>query len=310
MNTKSAINHSRQTDERQAALTMVCAMAVISIIDNYITLISEAVSIWQFLLLRSAIAMPILIILALTGLVSIRPKRFWRVVLRNACVAVSMLFYFGSLSYMPIAQSLAGLFMSPFFILIISAVILGIKVGPFRVSCVLLGFMGISLVLQLDFSALTWLSIVPVIGGFFYALGAIMTRELCEGETTITMLFMLLSIQFLIGLVALAALTFHNVAAPPGAEGFLLRGWVWPSLETMGYIALQALGSIVGVSLIIRAYQIGEASYVAIYEYSVFIFAPLFAWVMFGQNLNALQLLGLVIIAASGALVTLRTKSA
>ena len=291
----------------QAALTMVGAMAVIGVIDNYITLISESLSIWQFMLMRSAIALPLLAVFSILGFVTMRPKRLWAVVLRNACVALSMLFYFGSLSYMPIAQSLAGLFTSPLFILIISSVVLGERVGPVRILCVLLGFFGISLVLQLNFATLKWLSVVPIIGGFFYAIGALMTRYLCDGESTVSMLSMLMSIQALLGLIALIALAFFEISVPDGSNGFLLRSWVWPTSETLGYIVLQAVGSIFGIGLIIRAYQIGEASYVAIYEYSVFIFAPLFAWIMFGQSLDATQLLGLAVITLSGALITLRS---
>ena len=71
---------------------MVGAMAVIGVIDNYITLISESLSIWQFMLMRSAIALPLLAVFSILGFVTMRPKRLWAVVLRNACVALSCCF--------------------------------------------------------------------------------------------------------------------------------------------------------------------------------------------------------------------------
>ena len=268
-------------DGRSAATTMVAAMAVIGVIDNYIAIISSDVSIWQFMLVRGAIALPIIAVLSFLGLGTMRPIRTWAVGLRSLLIAISMLFYFGSLSFMPIAQGLAGLFTSPIFILLITAFILKERIGPVRILAVGLGFFGIILVLELEASSLSWVSFIPVFGGFFYALGSVATRQLCEGESTVSLLSMLLIIQFMMGSCALVILSIYGLDVSDGSEGFLLRGWVWPITEVLPYIGLQSLGSILGIGLIIRAYQIGDASYVAVYEYSVFVFAPLYAWLVF-----------------------------
>ena len=58
-------------------------------------------------------------------------------------------------------------------------------------------------------------------------------------------------------------------------------------------------GSAIGVGLIIRAYQLGETTHVAIYEYSVFIFGPLFGWWLLGQGVTASQSVGIGLIAAA-----------
>ena len=58
---------------RSAATTMVAAMAVIGVIDNYIAIISRDVSIWQFMLVRGAIAFPIIVIISFLGLGTMRP---------------------------------------------------------------------------------------------------------------------------------------------------------------------------------------------------------------------------------------------
>jgi drug/metabolite transporter (DMT)-like permease len=64
------------------------------------------------------------------------------------------------------------------------------------------------------------------------------------------------------------------------------------------------------VGLIIRAYQLGEPSYIAPFEYAAFISGPLFAWLLFGHLLGLQQLLGIVLIAAAGTLVALRMREA
>ena len=292
---------------RSAATTMVAAMAVIGVIDNYIAVISQDVSIWQFMIVRGAFALPIIIMLSFLGLGTMRPIRTWAVGLRSLLIAISMLFYFGSLSFMPIAQGLAGLFTSPIFILIITAFILKERIGPVRILAVGLGFVGITFVLELEASSLSWVNFIPVFGGLFYALGSVATRQLCNGESTVSLLSMLLTIQCIMGFCALVILSIYGPDVPYGSDGFLLRGWIWPITEVLPYIVLQSVGSILGIGLIIRAYQIGDASYVAVYEYSVFVFAPLYAWLMFSQDMTLVQASGIALIAGAGVLITLRS---
>ena len=295
-------------NDRAAALTMLAAMLVIGCIDNFISLIARDAGLWQFQVLRSAMGLPLIILVSFLGFGTLWALRLWAVALRSFFVAFAMLFYFGSLAFMPLAQALAGLFTSPIFILLITAFILREPVGPARIWAVFIGFIGILLVLDSDWSTLSWISFLPVVGGLFYAMGAVATRQLCEGESTVSMLAMLFLIQAIIGALALAVLGQFEFTVPEGAAGFIQRGWVWPVTAALPFILLQAVGSVLGVGLIIRAYQIGTASYVAIYEYSVFISGPFFAWMLFGQTVTALQVGGIILIAAAGIVIALRSS--
>ena len=295
-------------NDRAAALTMMAAMLVIGCIDNFISLIAINSGLWQFQVLRSAMGLPLIILASFLGFGTLWALRLWAVALRSFFVAFAMLFYFGSLAFMPLAQALAGLFTSPIFILLITAFILREPVGPARIFAVLLGFIGILLVLDSDWSTLNWISFLPVVGGVFYAMGAVATRQLCEGESTLSMLAILFIIQAVIGALALAFLGQFEFTVLEGAAGFIQRGWVWPVSAALPFILLQAVGSVLGVGLIIRAYQIGTASYVAIYEYSVFISGPFFAWMLFGQTVTALQAGGIILIAAAGIVIAIRSS--
>ncbi|MDG2230861.1 MAG: DMT family transporter [Paracoccaceae bacterium] len=295
-------------NDRAAALTMMAAMLVIGCIDNFISLIAIDSGLWQFQVLRSAMGLPLIILASFLGFGTLWALRLWAVALRSFFVAFAMLFYFGSLAFMPLAQALAGLFTSPIFILLITAFILREPVGPARIFAVLLGFIGILLVLDSDWSTLNLISFLPVVGGVFYAMGAVATRQLCEGESTLSMLAMLFIIQAVIGALALAFLGQFEFTVLEGAAGFIQRGWVWPVSAALPFILLQAVGSVLGVGLIIRAYQIGTASYVAIYEYSVFISGPFFAWMLFGQTVTALQAGGIILIAAAGIVIAIRSS--
>jgi drug/metabolite transporter (DMT)-like permease len=120
------------------------------------------------------------------------------------------------------------------------------------------------------------------------------------------MLFAMLLAQAVIGAVALGGLAIWPLPVAEGADGFVTRGWVWPVWEISHWLLLQGMASVVGVFLITKAYQQGEASYVAVFEYSVIIVGPAFAWLVFGQTLDLLQMAGIGLIVLAGATLALR----
>jgi len=287
---------------------MVSAMAFIGVIDNFIPRVATEIGLWQFHLIRALLATPLVIGLSLLGLGQLGPRRLWAVALRSFLVAIAMLFYFSALALMSIAQALAGLFTSPIFILLISALALRQRIGPWRILAVAIGFTGILFVLQPDPSDFDAMVLIPVAGGFFYAMGAITTRSLCAGESTVAMLLGMLIALGMAGAGGLIVLGLFPAETIPGPDGFVTRGWVWPMWQAFPWVVLQAAGSVAGVFLIIKAYQLGEPSYVSVFEYSVMIFGPLFAWVAFGQAVTYWQIVGIALIAGAGGIIAVRSN--
>lgn len=294
-----------------AAGWMLAAMLVIGFIDNYVARIAREISVWQFFVLRSGIMLPVLGLAAMVGLGRLRVRNAGAVLLRSVLVAIAMLCYFGGLGLLSIAQALAGLYTAPIFILLTSWAVLRQRIGPWRVLAVAMGFSGVLLVLQPNPSDFDARVLLPVMGGFFYALGALVTRARCAGEDTLAMVFGVTTVQALISGVLLAGVTWAPVATPD----FLTRGWVWPVAgwpvsDTWGVIWLQALGSILGVYGIVRAYQLGDPTLVSVVEYSVMIFGPGFAFWLFGTPVTGAQGLGIALIAGAGAVIAWRSGEA
>lgn len=292
----------------KAAMVMIAAMLFIGVIDNFIAPMAEHIGLWQFHFIRTLIALPMVALMSLFGMGTLWPVRMWAVALRSALLAVSMLFYFSALAFMPIQQALAGLFTSPIFILLVTVGFMGQRIGPWRILAVAVGFTGILFVLQPNPADFDVTILIPVAGGFFYALSAIATRSLCAHESTLSMLAGVLVMLGLAGACGVAVLAIFRVEAVPGADGFAARGWVWPVDKAIGWIVMQAVGSIAGVYLIIRAYQLAEPSYIGVFEYSVMIFGPLFAWIAFGNPVGGWQAFGIALIVFAGIIIALRSK--
>jgi len=289
---------------------MMLGMLIVALVDNFVGQLAEVVSLWQFFIVRMFMTFPLIYLMSKIGLGAVRPKKTWRVMVRGSLVAMAMVFYFGSLAFVPISQALAGLFASPIFVLLISVFLLGKPVGKWRVIAVLVGFVGILIVTGASFASMGWASLLPIAGGLFYAFGVVATRELCAEETTLTMVWSMYVMQGVYGAIALAGLWLIDPVVPVGADGFLLRGWIDDLSPVMWIIIAQAIGSTIGVFFIVKAYQTAEATYAAVFEYTIFIFAPLFAFFLWGQGVSASEAIGIVLIALAGIIIAFRSPAA
>lgn len=291
-----------------AAVMVLCGMATLGLTDNFVPYISERGSLWQFHFVRSVMAFAILGGVVALGFGSLRAKRPMAVLGRSLFQAGAMLIYFGCLSLLPIGVVVAGLFTSPLFVVLISIVFQGKTVGIFRWVAVILGFIGALMVIRPDPSALDPVAFLPIIAGLLYAVGAVATRAWCDGESTLMLtagFFAMLGVFGLIGMVVIS-----GEGAPDGHIGFVQRAWGPLDGPMLFWFAVQAIGSLLGIGLIFRGYLMGEASQVAVFEYSLLVFASFWAWVLWGQTVPLLGLAGMILIAVAGSVIALRSTQA
>lgn len=295
---------TQQIAPARAARSILVGMAILGLSDNFILHVTEQSSLWQFHLLRSLVAIVIMAVVAMLGLGVIRPKRTMAVIGRSAAIGMSMLIYFGCLAILPIGLVVAGFFTSPLFIALIAAVFQGKRIPKPHVFAIVLGFAGVLMVIRPDPENLEWVAFLPILAGLFYAIGAVATRAWCEGEGTLA-----LSAGFFVGLLLMGAVGCLMLpGVGQGADGFATRGWTPLGLDTFFWIAVQAVGTLVGIMLLFRGYQIGEASSIAVFEYSLLIFASAWAWYLWGQAIPPLGLFGMGMIIVSGAIIALGRK--
>lgn len=289
-----------------AAASVLGGMAALGLTDNFVPYISERGSLWQFHFVRSLMAVGILVVVVALGWGTIRPKRPMAVLGRSLFQAGAMLIYFGCLSVLPIGVVVAGLFTSPLFVVLISILFQGKSVGLFRWIAVIVGFAGAVMVIRPDPAALDPIAFLPILAGLLYAIGAVATRAWCEGENTLTLTAGFFGMLGLFGLIGIFVV---DADAPLGHAGFVLRSWGPLDGAMLFWFAVQAVGSLLGIALIFRGYLLGEASHVAVFEYSLLVFASFWAWVLWGQNVPPLGLLGMLLIALAGSVIALRSTT-
>lgn len=294
----------------QAALVAVLGYAaIIGFTDNFVRTVAEEGGLWQFHALRTAMAAALFWIGARLFGLRLRPVNWRPLVARSVIHAVAMLIYFGCLAFLTVAQTAAGLFTAPIFVLIFSRFLFGHALGPVRIVAVAVGFLGVILVLEPGGeSSLGWGSLFPVLAGALYALGNLATREWCEGESASALTFGFFLALGLAGLAGMGVLAVWQPVVPEGAEGFILRGWIWPSGGFLFWTFVQALGSMIAVGLMVRAYQLAEASRVSIFEYVILPASAGWSWLLWGQTVTPLAVLGMALIVAAGTMIALRSR--
>ncbi len=299
-------------DRTFAALGMIlCYSLIIGFADNFVRVVAAEAGSWQFHATRSMLALPLIAGFALALGHRLRPVAWQAVVGRSIIHGMAMLMYFGALAFLPVAIVAAGLFTAPIFVLLINGLMFGERITPVQVLAVVMGFGGVIMLLgPAAMKGASVAAILPVLAGALYAVGNIATRRWCAAESAETLLAGFFAALCLLGVAGLVVLWAVPVVAPAGAEGFVLRGWVAPTGPFMFWVVVQAVGSVIGVGMMIRAYQVAPAATVSVMEYLILPASALWGLYLWGETLDRLALIGMGLIAVSGVLVTLAPRGA
>lgn len=292
-----------------AAAAVLGFAALIGFIDNLVRAIAAEAGLWQFHLIRTLMAMPLFLLAAMFLGVRLHPFNLRAVVARSLVHGMALMIYFGCLAFLSVAQASAGLFTAPIFVLLMGRFIYGHALGPVRIVAVVLGFAGVLLLLTPGADQpVGWASVLPVAAGALYALGHLATREWCAGESAGTLLLGFFLALGLAGFAGTVLFSLLPLDVPEGPAGFVLRGWVWPSGWFYLLTAVTGLGGVLGMGLLIRAYQMAEASRVSIFEYAVLPIAAGWGWLLWGDTVSWVGAAGMALIVAAGSMTLMRGR--
>jgi drug/metabolite transporter (DMT)-like permease len=207
---------------------------------------------------------------------------------RSVVATLSVLFLFGAFAYLPLADATALVFTSALFVPVFSFFFLGERVGPYRWSAILVGFLGVLIIAR---PSGDWhpLGVALAIGAaILNATLATMLRLLGRTERPETLTFYLL----FAGLILLAP-------AMPFVGTVPARGEI-PLLIAIG------LCGVLMQLLLSTAFKYAPAALASLFSYTQIIWATLFGWAIFGQWPAANIVGGAAIIIAASVFVALR----
>ncbi len=256
--------------------------------------ILEDYSLTQFVLLRSVIA--ILIMLALApkfgGLDALKTNEFGWHLLRSLFAIGAMFGFFYGLARMPLVNALTLGYTAPLIVTALSAIVLGDKVGWRRWSAVTVGFVGVLIMLRPGQQAMSFAEVAVLIAAACYASQAITARKLSGTESTLS-----LSLYVIVGplIVAIALLD--------------AEAWTTPDATGWALIIAAATGSVIAWVGFINGYRAVSPAILAPLEYIALVLGAIAGFVIWDEVPDRWVFLGAVIIVASGLFVVYRNKA-
>lgn len=225
-------------------------------------------------------------------------RRLWQtqrtglVILRGAVLAMATLTMGLALRLMPVGETIAILYLSPFAVMLLAVPLLGEKVGPAAWIGAVVGFSGVLLILRpgggLDPVGVAWALTNAGLATTYH----LMTRHLARTETTVALLFWVT----LVGAVYFTVTTLPSLDMPV------------PPLFDLGLMVLLGALATVGHFLFTAAYREAPASMLAPVNYLHLVWAAGLGWLVFGHLPDAISLTGMALICLSGVAVALRAQ--
>lgn len=297
---------------------ILAGMTAISMNDMLIKQLSGGYPLHQLVFTRSMIGLMLTLVLVQMegGWTILKTKRPGLHLVRALMIVVSNMTFFSAIAVLPLAETTALFFAAPLFITLLSIPFLGEKVGPMRMSAVLVGFIGV-LIMQRPWQSLDGsdanrlVLLLPVISALTYAVNQVMTRKL--GITSkASALAVYIQVTFTIvsaGFYLVAGDGRFALGAQNGALEFLLRAWVWPaSGDWKFFLGLGVLSATVGYCLS-QAYRLSDAATVAPFEYIGLPLAVFWGFMVFGEWPDLPIFIGILLIMGAGLFVFLRERA-
>lgn len=208
--------------------------------------------------------------------------------LRGGFLLGATVCFFAAIKFMPIANALALLFISPMVCTALSPLVLKEPVGMARWAAVVTGFLGALIVVRPGFGVFQWASVLALGAGACHGCYLLATRRL-SGSTNPAITLFYTAVVGAVGMTLLVP----AVWTPPAASA-------WGLMMTMGVLAAS------GHFLIIKAFERAPAPVVAPVGYAEMVVASIVGYVAFGEFPDAWTWLGIAVIVASGIAISLR----
>lgn len=200
------------------------------------------------------------------------------------CVAVAAFVLLG------LVESHAIFASYPLMIAALSGPVLGERVGIWRWSAIAVGFAGMLIILQPGARVFSPYALIPLTSALMFALYGLLTRYAARKDNAATSFFWT-------GVVGAVAMTLVGVWFWEPMSG---PDWLW-----MGTLCLTGA---LGHWLLIKTYEVAEASVVQPFAYLQLVFVTLLGVSVFGERVGTNVVIGAGIVVAAGLFTLWRAR--
>ncbi len=274
----------------RGALFALAGFALFSTHDAIIKHLGADYTAFQIVFFRTLLGFPIITLMLMRDRTdgNLRPRHPWWISLRILSDLTAATGAFYAFSVLPLAQVYALIFATPLIITILAIPILGETVRLRRGLAVVAGLIGVLVVIRPGGTALTLGHLAALASACGGATSSIIARKIGKDERSVVFLLYPMVANF----VFMGALMPFVYVPMPAMD--------------LGAMALVAAFAVVAALSVLVAYQRAEAVIVAPMQYSQILWAALFGWLFFNEDIDLYTGIGVVIIISSGLYILFR----
>ena len=210
--------------------------------------------------------------------------------------------FFISLEKLSLSTVTALFFAAPFFITILSALVLSERIGLIRVLIIVLGFIGVFLIVKpLKESEFSLYMLAPLFTAFSYAVAMVISKYTKDNENAFLQAFQQYSVSlFLSVLTYIMVLVFPLDLIDKEEWRFIFGSIKIDDYYTFISIAILSIFGTLGMTSLIHAYQVGSPITNGPTEYILLILAIINGYFFFGNIPDYYSIAGIILIILGG----------
>lgn len=213
---------------------------------------------------------------------------------RGLTVAMAQLCFYTALSLMELATISALAQTNALFVVLLSVVMFGERVGIWRIGALILGFIGAVWVLRPGSEAFSLVALLPIGAALCYGFSIVSVRFF-DNAVPSALLYLWSSVASILGGIGLALGTTGFSQVPVGMDLLMI-------------FALSMTGG-TAVLLLMFAYRIAAPSILAPFSYVGILTAFFFGWLFFDEAPIDTLFPGVLLIVGAGAIVIWREQT-
>ncbi|MEM5298201.1 DMT family transporter [Burkholderia sp. JPY481] len=200
--------------------------------------------------------------------------------------------FFAGLPYMPLSEAVAIVYSETLLVIVLAPLLLHETLKPRDALAAAVGFAGMLLVVRPDGSHSSWLGPALLIASALCgALSIIQIKRInASDDSGTTVLYFTL-----VGTAVMGA--------------SLIFAWRTPSFDALAIMALLGALATAGQLLMTMAFRDADAGALAPYNYTSIVWAALFGYLVWGETIGGISMLGIALIVGSSVAVAMRGKT-
>ena len=282
------------TENFRGAFLMMISMSAFVLNDAFVRLAGDTLPLGQILFLRGLITTVILMAFAWNvGIFAMKVPQTdkLKIFFRSLTEALTAYFFLTAVMNMPFANVTAILQILPMTVTLAAAFIFKEKVGVFRITLILVGFLGVILIINPSVNGFNIYSSYALIAVVLITLRDLITRRLSDEVHT---LLPTLSASF--GVLLFSVPLMMTASFQP------------LSVESSFFIFLAAFFIIFGYYSAVLVMRSGEISFISPFRYSAIIFALILGFFLFDETPDNYASFGIIVVIVSGILLLYRNE--